>query len=332
MAHNLNFKASGQAAMVYQGEAPWHRLGSVIPADRVRDRQFVMELAGMDWTVAKEPIYLTDNVIIPDRVAIVRQDTKAVLGLATDKIKVIQNHEAFALFDRLLERGQIEIETAGVLGAGERVWCLFKHSAATAEPIKGDRVQGYLFAIFGHDAETSLQGMFTATRAVCENTVQIALGNKGRVFSIPHVGNVARELALAERLLDTATAAMEKAGETFASMARRAMSPAEVVSFIESVFPAADDGSISTQLATRRDHVAELMISGRGADLAKSETDGRPNAWSCLNAVTEYVDHVSTGTAAAGSATRRANQSALFGSGNEFKLTALSKARELVAV
>jgi len=111
----------------------------------------------------------------------------------------------------------------------------------------------------------------------------------------------------------------------------RRLTPTEVVTFIESVFPSDADGEVSRTLAERRADVAELVWRGVGAELAMSETDGQPNPWVCYNAVTEYFDHVVTGKAKTNNATRIANTSALFGSGSAFKLSALRQAQSLVA-
>jgi hypothetical protein len=156
-------------------------------------------------------------------------------------------------------------------------------------------------------------------------------GAAGRIFGISHIGHVDQQVAQVGTLVDSLLAEMKATGESFASMAHRRLTPTEVVTFIESVFPSAADGEVSQALAERRADVAELVWRGVGAELAMSETDGQPNPWACYNAVTEYFDHVVTGKATTSNATRIANTSALFGSGSAFKLSALRQAQSLVA-
>ncbi len=50
---------------------------------------------------------------------------KKILGVVTDRYKVVQNEEAFAFTDELLGEG-VTYETAGSLQEGRRTWILAK--------------------------------------------------------------------------------------------------------------------------------------------------------------------------------------------------------------
>jgi len=55
----------------------------------------------------------------------IRDIDEKVLGVVTDRYRIVQNHEAFAFTDALLGEG-VKYETAGSLNEGKKVWLLAK--------------------------------------------------------------------------------------------------------------------------------------------------------------------------------------------------------------
>ena len=107
-------------SMFYVRETPWHGLGTrVVEAPSSAD---ALIMAGLDWSVVQEPIY-TGNDLIEGYKANVRDKDRKVLGVVTDRYKVIQNDEAFTFTDELLGEG-VRYETAGSLQGGKKVWLL----------------------------------------------------------------------------------------------------------------------------------------------------------------------------------------------------------------
>ena len=98
-------------------EKPWHGLGTIVA--EAPDSSAALELAGLDWTVTQKDIATADGgKIIPGFKANVRESDDKVLGIVTDRYKVVQNSEAFAFTDALLGEG-VRYETAG-RGVGRR--------------------------------------------------------------------------------------------------------------------------------------------------------------------------------------------------------------------
>ena len=106
-------------SMFYTRKAPWHGLGTkVIEAP---DSKNALILAGLDWNVLQEPIYTGAGEPVGGYRANIRDTDRKVLGVVTDRYKVVQNHEAFAFTDSLLKEG-VRYETAGSLQGGKRIW------------------------------------------------------------------------------------------------------------------------------------------------------------------------------------------------------------------
>ena len=82
-----------------------------------------LELAGLDWQVESRNIYSGTGAMIPGYRANVRSTDDAVLGVVSDRYRIVQNEEAFQFTDDLLGEG-VTYETAGSLQGGKKVWML----------------------------------------------------------------------------------------------------------------------------------------------------------------------------------------------------------------
>ena len=133
-------------------EKPWHGLGTIVreaptSADAIR-------LAGLDWHVVQEPIYTNFNKLVDGYRANVRSTDRKVLGVVSDRYKVVQNVEAFSFTDELLGRG-VRYETAGSLQEGRKVWLLARLPREYI--IAGDRISPYLVFSNTHDGSGSVK-------------------------------------------------------------------------------------------------------------------------------------------------------------------------------
>ena len=76
MAHELEI-VNGEAQMAYVGDLPWPGLGTKVEADLTPD-QF-QKVAGLDWTVEKQPLVTSTGVKIKNKEALVRSSDNSVL-------------------------------------------------------------------------------------------------------------------------------------------------------------------------------------------------------------------------------------------------------------
>ena len=102
--------AANVESMFYIRETPWHGLGTKVQeAPTSKD---ALILAGLDWHVIQEPVYTGKNELVQGYKANVRNSDRKVLGVVTDRYKIVQNEEAFSFTDALLGEG-VRYETAG---------------------------------------------------------------------------------------------------------------------------------------------------------------------------------------------------------------------------
>lgn len=93
--------AAEMESMFYVREKPWHGLGTMVA--EAPDSAAALRLAGLNWNVIQKGIMTEDgDDIIPGFKANVRDTDGSVLGIVTDRYRVVQNAEAFSFTDELL--------------------------------------------------------------------------------------------------------------------------------------------------------------------------------------------------------------------------------------
>lgn len=108
--------AADVETMFYTREKPWHGLGVKV-ADALSSAE-ALAASGLGWKVVQKEILTEDGEPVPGFKANVRDSDEKVLGIVSDRYRVVQNEEAFAFTDRLLGEG-VRYETAGSLNGGK---------------------------------------------------------------------------------------------------------------------------------------------------------------------------------------------------------------------
>ena len=135
-----------------------------------------------------------------------RLDTHEYLGIVSENYGVVQNEDAFKFIDTLVT-GRMDydehkpvIETAGVLGRGERVFVTAKFPDEIILDNKGDdRVEMYMVFTTSHDGLGAVTCLVTPVRVVCNNTLNFAMRRNAGKISLHHTRNIMERLDLRER-------------------------------------------------------------------------------------------------------------------------------------
>ena len=140
MAHELTIRADGYTEMAFVGETPWHGLGQVSTPDSPMEQETGQ--AGQGYTVLESLVEyktpaVTGHQVWPDRKVLHRSDTGAALAVVSKDYKTVQPAEVMGFFQKLLDLGGFQMETAGALSQGRRVWALARVGDG-AEVVDGD--------------------------------------------------------------------------------------------------------------------------------------------------------------------------------------------------
>ena len=323
MAHLIDM-TGGRANMAYVGETPWHGLGQELTHGASID-QWRVE-AGLDWHVERSIVQFKPagkQVFIKGESEVLyRDDTFAQLGIVSDRYQIVQPTDVLEFFRDIVGAGGLELETAGSLDGGRKVWAMARTGDGFA--IKGqDKVNGYLLLSTSFDGSMATRAQFTSVRVVCNNTLQIATADTKGAIKIPHSATFdARGVKIDLGLLGGAFGTFEDQAN---ALADRRLTDKEAMALLASVMikgEVSDVTEVSTKRFNQIKTVFDLYAStGRGSNLASS----RGTAWGLVNAMTEYVDHQ------AGNNVNNRFRSGQFGPGATMKNDAMKAALALVA-
>jgi len=312
--------------MAYAGDKPWHGLGNKLTT--LQPLEVWKRQAGMDWMIQESEVrYITGNHTVgaihsfPEQKVLYRSDTKRPLAVVSKRFQVVQPEEVLEFYRDLTDHAGFELETAGVLKEGRKFWALARTGQSTT--LKGkDQVNGYLLLATACDGSLATTAQFTSVRVVCNNTLQIALGDNRGAVKVPHRSEFNPDAV--KQQLGITVAPWNRFVSKMKDMVACPVDPDSVDGLLRRMltYPGQPGQAPVVNEQAMRSVRALYDGGGRGAQLASS----RGTAWGLLNSVTEYVDHH-----------RRARsddhrrEAAWFGQGAQFKQRAWDELVQLTA-
>ena len=261
-------------------EPAWHGIGRVIEKEPTSEEAIVA--AGLDWNVIQEPIYKENGVNIPGYVANIRDSDGSVLGVVTKKYSIVQNKEAFAFTDSLIDEGMV-YASAGALRGGRTVWMLGKMPETM---ILDDKLEPYVCFTNTHDGTGAIRVCMTPIRVVCQNTLNLALSTAKRSWSAVHRGSMESKLVEAKLtlgLINDYTDALKIEAERLAAIK---ITDETVEGMLDNIYhPSNDDSEV------RRRRIDMLKQTVFGCLMAEDIKQYRGTAYSVIMAATDFADH-----------------------------------------
>ena len=313
--------------------AAWHNAGDV--TGRLMSVDEIKRDKGFQYTVVK--VQLRDHVgrkvdswgtfrwNFTDKLA--GDKSKAeFLAPVGSAYTIVHHFEAFDTGEALM-KAQVGafVETAGVLGKGERVWmlCDLKQSLHVGK----DELKAYLLSTVSYDGKHVHHDYRLVTvRVVCQNTLAMALGEAtNAIFTIRATPNAQDRVIKAREALTAMGDDVKSLEDRLKFLASRKVTREALGSIMDRLFPKTE----TAVNQTRRENILTEVLTAYERDVKVIENyesndrnvfpEQRGSAYNLLNGITDYVDH-SRGTA------KGRGESALFGTGDALK----SKAFDLI--
>lgn len=315
-------------SMAYTGQTPWHGLGQRLSPNQ--PLEVWAEQAGMNWRIetadvqfASSPLYPAPIHSFPEQRVLYRSDTKSPLSVVSSRYKVVQPAEILEFYRDLTDVGGYELETAGVLKDGKKLWALARTGQSVT--LKGrDTVDGYLLLATACDGTLATVAQFTSIRVVCNNTLAIALGNNDGAVRVPH--RTEFDADVVKQRLGIAVAPWSSFSDYIKELANYRVPDRVANNLLQTVFanPMSTSEPRTSEVNDRAVQKVLSLYAGKGLGAERLSAAG--TAWGLLNGVTEFVDHH-----------RRARSSdhrrdgAWFGQGAQIKQRAWNEALKLIA-
>ena len=323
MAHEL----ASSNDMAYVGETPWHGLGNKLPKNQ--PIEVWQKSAGMDFEIKQTDVLFNaangDGNLLnlrsnPDATVLYRSDNNEPLSVVSKRYKVVQPKDVLGFYRDLVSVGGFELETAGILKGGKKLWALARTGQETLLPGL-DKVKAYLLLATSCDGSLATTAQFTSVRVVCNNTLQMAVGDSKGAIRVPH--STTFDPAAVKQELGLGMTAWEAFMASIKAMSNRPVNKFEAMNFLVTVL-----GNPTLPLNEQPNQKAIQTVyglySGEGRGSKLQSANG--TAWGLVNGITEYVD----------THRRARNQdyrldSAWFGQGSQLKGKAFEQAMALAA-
>lgn len=301
MAHNIF-----ESKVALNRRPAWHGLGHVFTDDvdaqaasEVIDvgRQYLMPLFvhGKNATIAlhdHKAIVGCYKGTLTEAVYQTNDHSVFTYGVVSKDYELIAHRDAAALWD--LATGGAPIETMGLLGKGET---LFLTSKLPSFGVAGDDIDNYLLLMSPLDGKTALTARTTSVRVVCQNTLNLALGqHTEHVFRAVHHKGVTQKVR--EWLADIWAMRDESLrilGEAYSTLAAVRTNVVPVVQAVYPYPPAPEDNLPETNnlwldvCATQEGHRLNVLRLYNESPTITEATEG--TLWGAYNAVCEYEDY-----------------------------------------
>lgn len=265
-----------------QSEEPNH-YPSAIPLTDVKRRLF-------SWHAVSMPMHITtpdgDQVEVPNRQAIVRDDTWQVLGVPSKSYQPHQYDEWLLTQVGNLLDDDLQIGSAGVLKGGAIGWVQIEMPENRVAA--GVEYRPHLLATTSFNGEIATLYKRTCTIVVCDNTRNMALREESEQISVRHTSQSHLRLADARDALRIVHTLDEDFATEIEQLMQMQVSERNFDRFLSVLVPSSDADSQQTQ--TRAQNIRSTMRTMWQSDIRCAPYRG--TGFGALQTVNTWRQHV----------------------------------------
>lgn len=265
-----------------QSEEPNH-YPSAIPLTDVKRRLF-------SWHAVSMPMHITtpdgDQVEVPNRQAIVRDDTWQVLGVPSKSYQPHQYDEWLLTQVGNLLDDDLQIGSAGVLKGGAIGWVQIEMPENRVAA--GVEYRPHLLATTSFNGEIATLYKRTCTIVVCDNTRNMALREESEQISVRHTSQSHLRLADARDALRIVHTLDEDFADEIEQLMKMQVTERNFDRFLSVLVPSSDADSQQTQ--TRAQNIRSTMRTMWQSDIRCAPYRG--TGFGALQTVNTWRQHV----------------------------------------
>jgi phage/plasmid-like protein (TIGR03299 family) len=301
MAHLLE-SVNGETAFASFREPAWHGLGTVFE-EEVSTAEMLKKAKLNNWNVRLEDVEIPAEMDSDKNYSFVVRDNpftkgnKDILGVVGERYVPLQNEDLFDFADNMLDNGG-RWETAGSIKGGRVVFGALALERETVIDPSGvsDKVNTYLLVNTSHDGSIAIQASITPVRVVCANTLNLALGQRGRngsvkqSFKIRHTQTASGKVQIAREALGLANAYIDEFSVMANKMIQTEVSKAKFDEIVLALYPQPKENAkgANKKWENKIDLINDIYVG----DFNNTITG---TAWGVANALTERLDWYRTG-------------------------------------
>lgn len=243
----------------------------------------MLERAGLNWNVRSEEIRTESGLIIPDRIALVREDNNHVLGVHTKTYVPYQNDELLELLFKISTQTGLQLHTGGSFKGGKRVWFQLKSDDLK---IGTDTIKGYISGFNSFDGSTALAFGNSSLTVSCQNSFfrgyrEVGTRLRHSISMKPRIEEIIRKIDV---LMDEEKKSFEEIimlGNTKLTSATKELATMLILNIED------EEKLASGELSERKKNNLVRFEN----DLSIELSDKGQNLWGLFSGVTRYTTH-----------------------------------------
>ena len=256
----------------------WENIGTVATSNNYRD---LLREANLDYTAVAEDLFIEhegSKIQVPDRKVILRDDTKEIFGIVSNKYQLCQNVDALDFVECI---DDVTLLKAG--SAGSMIWMIGKLPSVE---ILGDEVTPHLIFQNSHDGSCSIKTTICMLRIVCQNQFVSSFKESPATISIRHQGDIDEKLVAAKQTMQGVYEYVKNYDSVAHELATQKITPSKFNNLIEGFFKIPEDASDRTirSINDRRERFYEAYN-------AEDNQNFTGTKWGLVNAYSDLITH-----------------------------------------
>ena len=247
------------------------------------ERIEMLTKAGLNWNVRPEELQTKSGIDVPNRIALVRDDTNTVLGIHAKGYDAYQNHELLELLYRISGQTGLIVHSGGLFKGGEKVWFQLKSNDLV---LPNDRIKGYISGLNSFSGISSLAFGTSKLTVSCQNSFWMAYKEVGT--RLRHSSTMRPRIDEILFKIDQMLAEEQEQFEEIKRLGEVRMTDEVRELITKRLFELGVEETLdSDELSTRKKNQIATFNEGLTFELAEKGS----NLWGLFSSVTRYTTH-----------------------------------------
>lgn len=262
---------------------PYMNAYGTVDISSAKDVKDALAISGLDWEVDSKPIFDENGNEYPNFRANVRCTDNKMLGIVSDRYRIVQNSDAFDFVNDLTTEG-LEFDKAGCFKDGKSIWVMGHFQDET---ILGDDVSNNIVFVNSHDGSSGVKVMMTPVRLICSNMLNLALRRAERSWASKHTNSIFSRMDEAKYTLGLAENYMDALKEEADRLSNITITQDRIDEIFDKLFPIDpinDSPRKIKNVSTLRDNYVQCYNE---QDIAKF----KGTVYGAINAMSDLVSH-----------------------------------------
>lgn len=243
----------------------------------------ILQQAGLNWKVNQEAIQTVSGIEIPEKIALVREDTQKCLGIHTDNYVPYQNEELLELLFKISQQTGLELHSGGSFKEGARVWFQLKSQDMR---LHNDVIEGYISGFNSFDGRTSLGFGNSNVTVSCQNSFWRAYTSVDT--KLRHSSNMKPKIEEILRKIDVLLVEEQNTFQTIQRLGNVNMTQEVKDLVVRRLFEITREERIdSPDFSTNKKNKMSKFYVDLNGELAQKGD----NLWGLFSGVTKYTTH-----------------------------------------